>query len=344
MIYQYINQVQILKALNKVQRFMTKLHAVFFLVCIVISSPAWALEAFGNSTGANRMLLQPAWDTPQVLAQGKIRANLDLDYSNTFCNKKSQNWAITEDMEYARAGLSLFVGFFKKSELSLKISFLSFHSGFMDNGLKAYHDALGVGNYGRDARPDNNFAYQITSFGKNWFPGKDQGMGFGDMLLGVKKHIWSGSTWRISAKTTVKLPTGDPDQGFGSGGFDAQAIALAGWQPHDKWALSFGAGHTWLARPDVLSGIDADFSGTTFFGLGLTYFWTDKFSVFVQAGTATPAFENTGINALDDAYGDVTFGVRHTWKNKWSAYWALSEDLSRAAADFTMHTGVGFDF
>ncbi len=322
---------------------MKKTLVILTLLCTISQGHAFSVQG-GNLSGVNRMFLAPSWESPSVLKPGKYSASIDLDYSNEFMNLNSTNWLVLTDMETFGATVGFSAGFFMDSEISVKAPFSSLHDGFLDQTLCSYHDALGVGNSGRDARPDNEFAYSVTSYGDQWFSDSGQASGLGDIQISINKQIWKNETWWTSVKGTVKLPTGDADSGLGSGGCDAQIMALADWQVHEKWLLSGGGGHTWLSTPDYLEGLDVSISSTLFAGLGIKFNWTEAFAILCQSTIWASPYDNTGINALDDAYGEICFGGQYTWQNGWTIEVTLSEDLTRAAADFTLHSGVSVKF
>ncbi|ACL06868.1 hypothetical protein Dalk_5198 [Desulfatibacillum aliphaticivorans] len=305
-------------------------------------------EAFsipgGNQSGVNRFYLAPSLEPAEPLQLKNFQARADLGYTNEFALMTSPNHIVLADMECLQLTTGFSAGFFWDSELSLDVGFLSYNSGVLDSFLESYHDALGVGNSGRSMRPDDQFGYQISSNGKSWFDDPGVGSGIADLRLGVKKRVFANSWMTASVKGVIKLPTGDPDKVMGTGGTDAQLTVLADFKPHDKVTLSLAGGYTWLARPDFLEDVEIDFSDTCFGALGLAYQFTPGFSGFVQSVYWQSPYDNTQVPVLDRDYGEITFGGKYQWKSGWGAYLAMSEDLSRSAADFTLHTGVELNF
>ena len=265
---------------------------------------------------------------------------LDLSYSNEFLNEESNRWDILSDMETFEANLTFSAGLPWKSEVAILASFASLHDGFMDSALSSYHDALGVGNSGRDSRPDNEFAYSISHRNVQWPMDPGAAAGISDITASLNKQVFSNDKWTASIKGAVKIPTGDSDSGLG-GETDFQLLALADWKMLDKLTFSAGAGCTWLGDPDFFA--DEEVSATTFGGLGVEYSWTDSFAVLCQATLWSSPYKGTGINALDDGYGEICFGGLYEIREGWKIHATLAEDLTRAAADFTFHLGFSVD-
>ena len=324
---------------------MQKIIATLLVMLALGAAP---IQAFtipgGNASGVNRFFLVPALDQARPLEMKSCKARVDLAYSNEFALMAAKNSALLTDMECLQVKAGFSAGFFLDSELSLDIGYLSYNSGVLDSFLESYHDALGVGNSGRSQRPDDQFGYQVMSGGRLWFKDAGVGSGVADISLGVKKLVYANQWVDASLKGVVKLPTGDPDKVFGTGGTDVQLLALADFKPHSKVTVSLAGGYTWLSRPDFLENVPVDFSGTCFGALGLAYDFTGSFSGFVQTVYWESPYENTGIPVLDRDYGEITFGGKYQWGSGWGVYLALSEDLSRAASDFTAHSGVEVGF
>ncbi|MBI9074879.1 MAG: DUF3187 family protein [Desulfatibacillum sp.] len=319
---------------------MKKILSVFLLLALGIGPVHGFSIPGGNASGVNRFFLMPALDQAKPLTIKSYKAKLDLAYTNEFASMESKDYKLLADMECFQATLGFSAGFFLDSEISADATFLSYSGGFLDSFLGSYHDALGVGNYGRSVRPDNEFGYQIWSGGQGWFKDSGEDSGLADIRLGLKKLVYSNSWMDASIKGVLKLPTGDPDKVFGTGGADTQVLGLVDLKPHNRVTVSLAGGHTWLSRPDFLEGMDIGFSDTWFGGLGLAYQLTEALSGFVQSVYWESPYGTTGIPVLDRDYGEITFGGKYQWKSGWAATVALSEDLSRSASDFTFHTGV----
>jgi hypothetical protein len=58
----------------------------------------------------------------------------------------------------------------------------------------------------------------------------------------------------------------------------------------------------------------------------------------------TSPIKNTGIYKLDNGSVELSFGLRYKVSTNVEAEFAFSEDITRAAPDFTLHSGIKYTF
>ena len=107
--------------------------------------------------------------------------------------------------------------------------------------------------YGVDARSEVSLAFSPFVFVE--LPG-DDGEGFGDLLLGYRARVLDqqGERPSVGWAASVKLPTGDEDEGLGSGELDAFVAGMASYNARG-WGATGYAQLGLLGEPDG-SGLD----------------------------------------------------------------------------------------
>ncbi|MFP4477167.1 MAG: DUF3187 family protein [Desulfatibacillaceae bacterium] len=280
----------------------------------------------------------------RILEAGRHAPSLRLSYGSVFVDKTGGAWEVLMDMEMMVATLEWRTGLPRKWEMMLQLPLVLYHDGFMDGFLESYHSALGVGNYGRENRPDDEFAYRITKDGKPWFTGQGDGWGLGDARLGVKKRVarWDGGV--LSGAAAIEAPTGSSSEGRGSGAWDGVFTLLADQRLPHGFSVQAAAGYAILGSPDTAAGFSVDVDNVVSGALGLRFDPWDSAGLFVRSLASSSPFGDTGIENLDRTSAEITFGVRLQPGSGTAVEIALSEDLTRAGADFVFHLGMGIHF
>ncbi|GBC60607.1 hypothetical protein DENIS_1564 [Desulfonema ishimotonii] len=288
------------------------------------------------------MFLTPLPDGPDLPGNNRFETAFSVDYSSVNVNEKSAGWTALIDMEMTVLSFSLAYGLSDRLSVGLYLPLVSMSGGFMDNFLEDYHDTFGFPNYGREDRPKNSFAYSITKDGKDWFQARDNGLHLGESVVSAKYSLWDerrGDRFSATLAYALKLPTGDADRGFGSGGYD-HAVSLLSRARFKALAVYLNAGFSILSDPDTLG---ADISACNIFSmlLGGEYLLNDKWSLLSQLNFYTsPLDEDTGISQLDNESLELSLGCLCRITPDVDFEFAFCEDLTRAAPDFTIHAGI----
>lgn len=348
---QILEQLRNVERTEEINRFLqTFLNGILCFVIVLLfllTRPISAAQGpltTNNTHPVNRLFLNPVFETAEVINYGTSLGSIGIDYGSVNINKQSDKWDILMDMEFAILTLSFKMGLSWQTEGTVSLPLVYYFDGFMDPFLKWYHNTLGVSNYGREKRPNNDFGYRVRKNGKDWFRPTNGGCGgVGDGTISLKKCLVIYGDTRLSMKGMLKAPTGDSGRGLGSGGFDA-GIMLLFRQGFDAWILHLGVGHEWLGSPDTQGGFDPGIRDTTDGSFALEYIWSDKLSLLAQIEGKTSPFSDTGIESLDKGFIGLTFGGKYRLRDDTGIELAFSEDLSEAASDFTIHIGMVFDF
>jgi len=158
------------------------------------------------------------------------------------------------------------------------------------------------------------------------------------------KLIGSGNDHAFAASVSysLKLPTGDQNSGFGSGGID-QGVTLLTRFRFSPVALYFNPGYIFRSDPETLGPeIEVDDSFTLL--AGVEFEAGETWSLLAQVNYYSAIFSGTDIPQLDRESTELSFGVVMQISKKMDLELAFCEDLSPAAPDFTVHTQVRYTF
>lgn len=202
------------------------LKAIFIALSLLLLFPAAALSFDGPLQYKNQFPLAIPLATPYLesaVPESSLSAN--LSYSSVYLVKNSPEWSFGLDMEITDLTIRAKKSFGDSLEIGLDVPLLIFDSGVMDGFLSSYHRTFGFPDYGRSARPQNSFLFDVRRNGNAIVEGKDGIPGLGDLRLTAKKTILTGDP-AISLLVSLDLPTGDAKAGFGNGSLGAGAAFL----------------------------------------------------------------------------------------------------------------------
>jgi len=292
------------------------------------------------------MFMGIAADSARPLTPGRLSLGVAMDYTSVFVNERKGDWEAVVDMEMTALDVTLAYGFTERLSVSVSIPFVSMNSGVLDPFLEVLHSTLGLPNYGRKERPQDEFAYHILENGKAWFTGRSGGSHVTDSTVSAKLSLYGEKqtdTVTGSLLFRLKLPTGNAEHGFGSGGFDQGVFFLSRFLL-DPLALYINPGIMHLSKPDV-PGLSVP-TDETIWGVLLCgeYYLNRSWSLLTQLSYYTSPFEDIGIPHFDGQSLQLALGLTYGPTPGTYLEFSLSEDLSRAAPDFTVHARVAFDW
>lgn len=293
------------------------------------------------------LFLTPRPTSPIAPTQGSLRTSMALEYSSTYFEHSNSQWDYLIDLEMTVVDLSFHYGISSRASIRLDVPLVSMNAGFLDGFLQSYHDALGVPNYGRENRPQNSFAYSVSKEGRTWLEGESGLFRWSDMTVSAQYVILKPGgqhRWTSALQGSIKLPTGDPDRAYGSGGFDFGLFLPSQWSL-TSWSLFIMPGMMLISDPETRG---ADVSARNSYSLfsGLAFHYNDKWSWLAQLNFFTSPIEETGLSVLDDGALELALGFQRVIKQRWVVEFAFCEDLTRAAPDFNVRLGLiwNYDF
>jgi hypothetical protein len=329
-----------------IEGFQFGARITFFGLLMLLVTVARAGADFGPLQATNRLplhllFLKPRPVRAEVPARGDLEATLAADYSNTYFDQHNERWDVLMDMEVLVAEVSLVYGLTSRAALRLDLPFVSMGGGFLDGFLENYHDAIGVGNYGREERPKNDYAYRVSKDGLPWIEGHSESLQIADLTASAEFQLMKARGERQMAGSlllSLKLPSGDPDRGLGSGAVDYGIYIPMRWSA-DPWTLYLMPGAAIIGTPDTRGARIGVRNSYALFG-GLAYDYSTHTTWLVQLDYYTSPIEKTGLDYLDQGSLELDIGFHHQVTGNWLMEFAFSEDLTRALPDFNLRIGL----
>jgi hypothetical protein len=248
--------------------------------------------------------------------------------------KDSARWSAHLDLELTELDLRYKHDLSGLFEVGVDIPVLRATAGFMDRPLDWYHRTFGFGDYGRSARPQNEFLYDVKKDGTPVIEGDNDKAGFGDVRLTFKKVIiQSGPV--VSVLADLELPTGKARIGYGNGSVDAALAVLmdANLGPESRLYANLGAVFPGDLKAYQTVGLDDFF----YAGTGVeSLVWPDV-SLLAQLMVQTSPYPHTGISEIDTAGVLLVLGGRY-YAGTGRFEFSLTEDPNTSGApDFILN-------
>lgn len=211
--------------------------------------------------------------------------------------------------------------------------------GFMDPFLNWYHDLLGLKNYGREKRPDNEyelFVYSTETGDSLWDP-KSRSFMVNPPVIGAFYQLLTREHQNLLIGVHLQFPTGDAMRGITNRKTD---MAFSMMYTHRYRSLDIMQMGQLVAPGKSNSGTIWDSAVMRFEMLsGVQYNHNIKSQYIVQFHYGTPYFSDVRNNVIGDYPLEVVFGYRY--RGKFGTYYAaFSEDLSFPSPDFTLSLGM----
>ena len=251
-----------------------------------------------------------------------------LYHSSTYTVNTTGEWIFGLDMEITEFGLRYRRIIRDFIELNIDVPVLIFSDGFMDGFLDSYHDAFNFPDYGRSARPNNKFLYEVRRNNILIVKG-ETGIGLGDIRLSVKKSLFSENNFNFGIKGDVEFPTGSSEKGYGNGNVDAAVGILLDYKVNafimTYW--NFGA-----VFPGDVSGYQKiELNNYLYGGGGVEVDAGKNIFLLVQVQGQSSIYPETGLKPVDRPAYLLVFGGRYESGGN-SVELSLAEDISESGA------------
>ena len=300
---------------------------------------AQGLPAWGpiNPAAASRtgLRFEPYLDP----APRRWRVTVGVDYASAIeYNLPAAAPSYLLDAELLRIDLGVARDLTPRAFALAELPVLGAYGGFLDGFLEWYHNLFGLDMPERDARPRNEFAYELTTPGGSTIVRDRSGLFLGDLRLGL------GYRWNPLLQTvgSVTLPTSIGPDGYGRGTVSINAVTTlrAPFASRLVYEGSVGLGYT------PTNGPLADFQREVFFAAtsGLRFrFWCRQ-SLFANLLYHSPYYENTTLPALDRKELSLDFGWILATRSGREWRLGMVEDLepSGPGIDLVFRLGASF--
>ena len=239
-----------------------------------------------------------AW---QVTPPGSSRVELTVDVISNFTDDGAATEVIAIDGETQRLGLRWLHGLGAGWEWGFEAPVLRHSGGFLDGLIIDWHDLFGFPQGGRDRNPRDRLVYRYRRNDRERVRVTETTAGFGDITLqlarqlGVHRHHHGR---HLVARGQLKLPTGDADRLFGSGGWDAAlSLQLSNRRPGGPW-WALGGGLASLGPGEVLPELQRHWQLVA--GLSLGWQALPWLSLQLQGDAHSAPYHNTELGQLGD--------------------------------------------
>lgn len=291
------------------------------------------------------LFLQPMPDRAQILPKGQGMVRLNTTLTNSLVSRQSAHYDVTVDMEALRTCLQVGYGISSWLELGYSVP-VSYHwSGISDGFIYDVENFFGPVRDVREVEDRYNFTYHVKKDGKTVISGADNTVGIGDIPIRLKAKIWDqDAVWpAVSARGSVKLPTGKKSKAFGSGEFD-WGLGLLFEKDIRKLSMYLNADVTFPGEAFEDDGIDLQEFYTLL--VGLEYRFTPQFSLLAQTYHMTRPFSETGVPPLDRRIHEILVGLSYRTKGNLVVQGGVMEDIldsMDAGADVTFFLNLGME-
>jgi hypothetical protein len=299
-----------------------------------------------NQSPVQLLFLQPIPDKADTLPKGHGSIRLNTTISNTLVSQKSKHYTAAVDMEMIRTSLEVSYGVLPGLELGLSLPAANYYSGFMDKPILEVEKFFGDPRNIREKEDANQFACFVKKDGKVLISGSNNSAGIGDLVMRAKRKVWNEGDILpgLSARVSVKLPTGDKDRAFGSGEVD-WGLGLLLQKDIDRITAYLNADVVFPGHAFDDAGVSLSEFYTIM--IGTEYRFTPQFSAIGQMNWITRPFKNTGLEMLDKKIIDILIGL--TYRTKKGIFIQIGgiEDIfdsCDSGADFTFFLNAGMNF
>lgn len=206
----------------------------------------------------------PAFAGAGVVGHRESQFRVGLDITNHADLGTTETEDIVIDGESYYFDLSYRRGIADWLELGIELPLVAHRSGFLDNMVEGWHDLLGLSNSKRQG-PPNQILFSYTKQSVIDYTLSNSTFGIGDLRITAATPLRvpeSPGDIALALRSTVKLPTGDPDRLHGSGATDLALslhAALAGPIGFDSINLTGFAGAMWTGDSDRFAAIQEQF-------------------------------------------------------------------------------------
>ncbi len=267
---------------------------------------------------------------PPYFESARVQDSLSfgLNHSSVYVVEGSASWNVNMDLELTELDIRAKKTLGSRNEVGIDVPFIRPSGGFFDRPLARYHHALGVGDYGRSARPANSFLYQVLYQGRPVIEPRNDKTAMGDVRL-TYKHVLTEAPRIVSIRADIELPTGDAKAGYGNGSIDAGLALLADL----PWGSTYrGYGMLGVTSPGDFKGYQTiPLRPFGYAGFGVEAAWWRRFSAIVQTVIQSSPYPKTGIRQIDWPGILLTFGGRYAYE-RGSLEFSLTEDPDTAGA------------
>jgi hypothetical protein len=332
---------------------MNRLFALLLLFC---AAPAFAadIEITAFRTVNQSPLVQifgiPADSSSVITDAGRLSVSFTQDLASEYTATRTRNEQITLDGESYRWTLAARYGIGGRFEAGIDIPYMLYGGGFLDGFIDGWHRTFGFPRGGRDEAPRNRLLYSYSKDGVQKLNMGRSGSGLGDISLHAGMKLYdkqdSGHSDRLALRTSIKLPTGDSGQLFGSGSTDFSLSLCGSMNSSTEWGTlgAFGSvGGLAMTKGSVLSDQQNNFAA--FGNAGLGWSPADWIAFKLQLNAHTPIYHGSSLDQLSKSTLMLVTGGTLKLPGSYLLDIGVSEDVVvTTSPDVAFHLGLHKQF
>lgn len=259
-----------------------------------------------------------------LVTAGESTTRLSLEMTNEFHKKTTENEQVILDYEQTTLTIDFAYGLNEQYVLGIEIPYLINSDGVLDSLIDNWHDLFDLPQGGRDGASRGEFL--ISFAGANQPVLVDEtGQGIGDISVYSDRLFIDSSAGKVKARAKLKIPTGDEDQLFGSGGYGLSIQLNAAARLSDKIISYGGAGLNYLTQGDVLSSQQNDVIAAATVGLGWQI--NSRTMLSSQLDLNSKIYSETGLDAVSGHGGVLYLSVQHQLTKHTRLQFGITEDV-----------------
>jgi hypothetical protein len=302
--------------------------------------PSFGPLAFEEGGPINRLSYTPMMESADVVSAGSFETTLYLGFSNMFEHDSSATHLIFVDMERLITAPTLRWGVADGFELGGRLTIETRTGGFLDPGIRWYHDLLGFGQASRDLFPEEAYRYELSDGnGRSYVEVEPRSLALEDVRFFGKWRIFSSQDGRsvVSLRAVTRIPTSENPVGEERADLGVMALgrlALGAWHLHGMLGTST------VRSARSIGPVIADSS--VFFSFAVERaLWSSGSGIF-QYQVSTPALRGFDDRELDWPLSNLILGVAGRFGDAWGWDVSFQEDVpaNAPAIDFTVGVRV----
>jgi hypothetical protein len=273
----------------------------------------------------------PALGHARVLNPDQTRLELAIVLASHFTSGATADEEITLDGETHRRTLIVQRGLGHGMEWGIELPQLSQRGGSLDSVVEDWHDLFNLPDGGRPQTARKQLNYRYQRYGQSRIGITQPDSGVGDLRLTGARQLSDGGErggHDLALRASLKLPTGDADSLFGSGGTDfALWLSAACGQVvcSGDWGSYGGVGVLWVGRGEVLPELQRHV--VAFGSAGISWRATGNVSLKAQLDAHTAFYRDTRLPQLGSASAQLVMGGTWALSRQTAMDFALAEDI-----------------
>jgi len=284
----------------------------------------------------------PSFNTRLLPVDQPVELTAQLTTANTFVYSVENDEAIFLDGEISILQISTAWRLSEDWQIGLVLPYVHHSNGVLDDIISDWHNLFGLPQDGRQESTNNQFRYAYANRDNESFDFRDETGATGDVRLTLSTALKQN----FIAHIEVKLPTGDPDNFTGSGGWD-YSMGL-GWQDDGstspgKISLYGTLGFTYLGTTTITA---LDYHQKTVLTArgGIHWHTFHWLTLSAQLDSNTKIY-HSNVKPLGSNSLQLTFGGHFLLDEGVRLSLSVGEDLNtRVTPDFVVNVAAAYRF